>query len=126
MATILGQLGADWTEDINLVNAQTIGTSASRTDDIDLAANDYFIVVIQLRLTFHGSATAGAVVEIFGSVDSGTTDDTIAVWAQDVAVNSGNTDNLSVRIEGYPYLAVKVTNEDGSQTLDLTTDYAAI
>ena len=114
MATIT----STWTENVDVYTGQTIGTASSRTDDIDIAAGEYFDIFCHFKCTFHGSATAGASIEVFGSTDSGTTDSTDPVIAFDIPVDAGATVVVPFKIPtGVPYVAVKASNLDGSQTL---------
>jgi hypothetical protein len=123
MATI----SASWTENQSLQGAQTLNASSSDTDDIDLDTNGYVAVLIQWKGTFHGSATEGCTIEVFGSSDSGTSDDTIALCSRKVAVDAGNTVTVSILIENVPYIAVKRTNNDGSHSItNETVVYAGL
>ena len=109
-----------WTENQSLQAAQTLSAGASDTDDIDLDTNGYDAVHVQWKGTFNASATDGCTIEVFGSADSGTTEDTAALYSRAVAVSAGNTVIVSFVIRDVPYIAVKRTNDDG--TYDITNE----
>lgn len=113
MATIT----PNWTENQTLQAAQTLNASSSDTDDIDLAASGYDAVLVQWQGTFNASATDGCTIEVFASPDSGTTEDTIPIWSQEVEVDAGNTVKISFVIPDVPYAAIKRTNNDSSYSI---------
>ena len=94
MATI----SSAWTENQNVYTGQVIGTSASRTDDIDIANLAFFDIFANLTLTFNGAATVGATVEVFGSANSGTSDSTDPVISFDIPVDAGATVIVPLKI----------------------------
>lgn len=113
MATIT----ASWTENQSLQAAQTLNAAASDTDDIDIATAGYDAVLVQWIGTFNASATAGATIEVFGSPDSGTNEDSIPLLSIPVAVSAGNTVKVSFTLEGVPYAAIKRTNVDATYAI---------
>jgi len=76
---------------------------------------------IEVLMTFHASATAGATVKIFTSSD-GTNYCTNDTQEYDVPVSAGNTVRHSfVVLPGHKYYKVQVTNLDAAQ--DITALY---
>lgn len=105
MATIT----PNWTENVSLRSASALGIAGTDTNDID-AANlgaDALMITTDIAL---GSSTAGVTVEFFRSANSGTNDDDNAFMAYTVTADERRT----VAIYGEPYVAVKLTNDDGS------------
>lgn len=116
MATI----SPNWTENQNLRTAANLGISGTDTKDID-AANlgaDALMITTDIAL---GSSTAGVTVEFFRSANSGTDDDDVAFMSYTATADERRT----VAIYGEPYVAVKITNDDGSNvTGDISQIYA--
>jgi len=117
MATI----SSSYTENQSLRASATLAASGTDTNTIDLATNGYIAVQIQTDIDI-GSST-GVTVEVFSSSDSGTTVDTVPIM-------SYTTDADEVRalfVTGYPFLSVKVTNDDGSNAVtDITQIYSGL
>ena len=113
-----------WSENQNVFTGQTIAASGSRTDDIDIATDGpYFKLRLVLTLAFHASATSGATVEVFSSVNSGTNDSTDPILAFEIPVSAGSTVRVPFMVYEEPYVAIKTTNNDSSQSItgaDLT------
>lgn len=116
----MSTLSVSWTENQTLQAAQTLSASGSDTDDIDLDANGFDMVLITWKGTFHASATDGCTIEIFASPDSGSNEDTIPLYSMEVEVDAGNTVIKSLVVKDVPYIAVKRTNNDGSY--DITNE----
>ena len=93
-----------WTENVSIQTAQTLSAGYCDTDDVDIANEGYDKIVVQASVTFHASATGGYKIEIFNSSDSGTTDDNIPIITQNVSCVSGSTRNISIPVEGLPYI----------------------
>ena len=99
-----------WTENQTLRSAATIVAGGSDTNDLDLDANGYDLAVLQFNIT-HGSSS-GVTVELFSSPDSGTTEDNTSLPG---GFSTDGTDEIrTVTVMGHPYVAVKITNDDGS------------
>ena len=99
-----------WTENQTLKSAATIAAASSSTNDLDIATAGYDLVVLQFNIA-HSSST-GVTVEIFGSVDSGTTDSNETLPG---GFSTTGTDVIkTVTVAGQAYIAVKITNDDGS------------
>lgn len=77
---------------------------------IDFAANGYIGVVIQFRVTFGGSADGNATIRIRSSPDSGTTKDTILLFAQTVLVTASTTKISTITIMNQPWVEVGIYN----------------
>ena len=103
MATI----SPSWTENVSVRSAATISAGATATHDIDLDTLGADLSETQIDITIGSSS--GVTVEIFGSPDSGTTDDTTALVSYTVAAN----DRRSLSLTG-AYRQIKLTNDDGS------------
>lgn len=103
MATI----SPSWTEAVVLRSAATLAASGTATYDIDLDTLGADRSDIQVNITIGSSS--GVTVEIFGSPDSGTTDDTTALVSYTVSAN----DIRTITVTG-AYRQIKLTNNDGS------------
>ena len=114
MATI----SPTWTENVAVRASATLASGASDTNDIDLDNLSADRSDIQVNITI-GSASS-VTVEFFGSSDSGTTDDTTPLHSYVVTVN----DTRTISMTG-PYVAVKLTNNDGGNaTGNIVIDHA--
>ena len=82
-------------------------------------------VELQVSITFHASATAGAVLHIRTSVDDATTENTedVGTAVKSIDVDAGNTVTVSYWVYNFDYLDVGMENEDASQTLTWTCKY---
>jgi len=96
-----------WTENVSVRSAATLAAGATATHDIDLDNLGADLSEVQIDIAI-GSASS-VTVEIFGSPDSGTTDDTTALLSYTVDANDRRTLQL-----GGAYRQIKLTNDDGS------------
>lgn len=98
-----------WTENQTLRSSATLAASGTDTNDIDLDTNGYDLVVVQFNITIGSSS--GVTIEIFSSPDSGTTEDNESLAGGFTA----DADVIkTITVMGHPYIAVKITNNDGS------------
>ncbi len=103
MATI----SPSWTENVSVRSAATLAASGTATHDIDLDNLGADRSDVQIDITIGSSS--GVTVEIFGSPDDGTTDDTTALLTYTVAAN----DRRTLVLTG-AYRQIKLTNDDGA------------
>lgn len=104
MATIT----PNWTEDAPLRTAATLAAAGTDTNDIDAAFLGADALMITTDITLGSSS--GVTVEFFRSANSGMNDDNNAFMAYTVTADERRT----VAIYGEAYVAVKITNDDGS------------
>jgi hypothetical protein len=101
---------ATWNEGNTLRSAATIAAGGSDTNDLDIDTNGYDLVVLQFDITH--SSSSGVTVELFSSPDSGTTEDDESLAG---GFSTDGTDVVkTVVVMGHPYIAAKITNDDGS------------
>jgi len=102
-----------------ILDDKTAAASGSTTLS-DCTAEDLSAALqcaIEVDMTFHGSATAGATVKVFASGD-GTNFDTVEYATQSVAVSAGNSIQVTFPINpAVKYFRVQVTNLDASQSI---------
>lgn len=103
MATI----SPSWTEAVVLRSAATLAASGNAGYDIDLDTLGADRSDVQIDITIGSSS--GVTVDVFGSPDSGTTDDTTALLSYTVAAN----DRRTITLTG-AFRRVEITNNDGS------------
>lgn len=115
-----------WTENqtVSGFDDAAIAAAGTTSGDIDMAASGYDVVVIQIKVTFGGTPDGDATIEIFASSDSGTTDDTIALYSISVSETATTTERISITIDRAAFLQVKVTNNDSADTIDVSALYA--
>ena len=114
MATI----SPTWTENVSVRSAATLAAGTTATHDIDLDNLGADRSDVQIDITIGSSS--GVTVKIFGSPDSGTTDDTTALVSYTVAAN----DRRTIALTG-PYRQISLTNDDGSNaTGNIAIDHA--
>lgn len=124
MATIT----SSWTEDQAVTfDDTTPAKTVEGKGPIDLAANGYIGVVVQLRITFGASADGNAEIRVRSSPDSGTTKDTELLFSQEVAFTASATKNISVTIMNQPYIEVGVYNGNTAvEDITISADYAGL
>lgn len=109
-------LGKTYTK---ILDNKTAQESASTTLS-DCTAEDLSAALqcaIEVDMTFHGSATAGATVKVFASGD-GTNFDTVEYATQSVAVSAGASVQVTFPINpAVKYFRVQVTNLDTAQDI---------
>lgn len=103
MATIV----AAWVQSIASRVAATIAAGATEVIDVDLATAGYDLFELQLDIVI-GSASS-VTVSVYGSADTGTTDDITALQTYSVIANDRRTLFLSGA-----HRQVSITNDDGS------------
>lgn len=113
-----------WTENQNLHSSGTVAAAASATDDIDLDTADFDAVLIVIEIVFGGSPDADCTIEIFGSANSGTDDDTEALYSFSLAEDTSATKRISFVVKDVPYIAVKLTNNDSTDNVTYDSWYA--
>lgn len=104
MATIT----PNWTENVSLRSAATLAAAGTDTNDIDAANLGADALMITTDITLGSSS--GVTVEFFRSANSGANDDDNAFMAYTVTADERRT----VALYGEAYVAVKITNDDGS------------
>jgi hypothetical protein len=123
MATI----NPSWTENQSLTGfddtspADTV--TAKTTLDID-NAGPYDCVVVQLKITWHASATDYANISVYASPDSGTTSDTIAIWSQQVDADAGETTYISFVLQDIPFVNIWVENQSNQEIAEVSGNYS--
>lgn len=125
----MADITASWLENqaVETLDTATITQGNAATGDIDLADLGYIGVKVQITITCGAAVDADPTIEVFGSANSGTTDDTIPIWSQ--SVTFGGVKTISFTIMNEPYIAIKVTNTtsaDGDEDLDLVAKYAGL
>lgn len=103
MATI----APTWTENVSIRSAATLAASGTAGYDLDLDNLGADLYEVQIDITI-GSAS-GVVVEVFGSPDSGTTDDDVPLVTYTATASEVRTLTLSGA-----HRRVVLTNLDGS------------
>lgn len=124
MATI----SAAWTEDQALTfDDDTPAKTVEGKAPLDLAANGYIGVSIQVRITFGDSADGNATIKVRCSPDSGTTKDTILLTELDVPFTVSTTKNVTLNFINVPWLEIGVLNGNSAvQDITIAADYAGL
>ena len=120
MATI----SASWTESVSLRAAAVLASAATDTNDIDLDNLTADAVALMTEVVFGASADGNVLVEVFGSVDSGTQDDTEPITAFTIEEANNTTKRKTIVIKDVPYIAVKITNNDSADNVTIEQLYA--
>ena len=121
MATIT----AAWTE-----NQSLTFSDASPADnvqsfiDLDIAAAGYDLINRQIKIDWHVSATDYADINIYSSPDSGTTDDTTAIYNRRVDALDNDPENISMVLRDLAYIKIEVDNQSNQEIASLTGNYA--
>lgn len=122
----MANFSSSWTENVNLHTSGTVAAAASATDDIDVAAGGYIGVKITIEIVFGSTPDGNCLVEVFGSADSGTNDDTIPLTSFTIEEATSTTKRAPITIMHQPYLAVKVTNNDTTDNVTYDSWYAGL
>jgi hypothetical protein len=124
----MGSISADWTENQSLsFDDSSPAKTVEGKADIDLAAAGYVGVVIQLSLTWGASADGPATINIYGSSNSGTTDDTEPIFSQSVEETASGTKVISIPIMYVPYIIVGIYNGNTAvEDLTISGIYAGL
>lgn len=117
---------ASWTEG-TVYRTQTAVAASGGTDttDVDIATSGYFSIVAQIELDIGTTPTGSVLIEIFGSSDSGTNDDTEPLIQRTVPFTAVAIKRVSIPIRGIPYVAIRVTNNT-NQSCDYTGRLAGV
>lgn len=113
-----------WTENVNLHTSGTVAAAASATDDIDLNTLGADVVAIVIEIIFGGSPDGDVLVEIFGSSDSGTKDDTLPLTSFIIPRSTSATKRKTIVIKDVAYIAVKITNNDSADNVTYDSWFA--
>lgn len=122
MATIT----AAWTEnqtDVDFADT-TPADNVQTKADFDLASNGYDMLVVQLELDWHASATDYADINLYSSPDSGTTDDNVPLWTQRVDADAGNTTYITIVIQDLAYAIIEFDNQTNQEMTVIDINYA--
>ena len=80
-------------------------TAESLSDNINLETDGYIGSHVQVKVQFHASGAQSVVVSLYSSLD-GSTDDTISIFSQQVAVTAGATKYISFIVQDVLYFKV--------------------
>lgn len=122
----MATFSSSWTENVNLHTSAALAAAASATDDIDVATGGYIGVKITIEIVFGGTPDGNCLVEVFGSANSGTDDDTIPITTFTIEEATSTTKRAGVTLMNQPYLAVKVTNNDTTDNVTYEAWYAGL
>lgn len=120
----MAKITADWTEAVTLHSSSSVAAGVSVTDDIDLDNLGAIAVMIQIEIIFGGTPDANVLVEILGSVDSGVQDDTEVLHSFTIEDTASATKRQSIVVHDVAYLAVRVTNNDTTDSVTYDGLYA--
>lgn len=95
---------------------------------IDLAANEYKKVVVQIKIVFGDSADGNAEIRIRKSADSGTTKDTIlAAGSTEITFEVSGTKTITLEFNEIPWVQIGVYNgNSASQDITISGIYAGL
>jgi|SRR5688572_8293956 len=104
-----------WTTGGTLHASSSVATSASATDDLNLvSAGPYYGAHIQIDLDIASGSPAGdCTIEVFGSVDGGSNDDTLPMKTLRVPFSATGNKKVSFTVYGVPFCSVKMSNSTG-------------
>ena len=112
-----------WTENVNLHTSGTVAAGASATDDIDLDNLGADRVDVTVEIVFGASPDNDVLVEVFGSNNGGTDDDTEPLMSFAIASAASATKRKTFSVTG-AYRAIKVTNQDSADNVTYDSWYA--
>ena len=106
-----------WTENVNLHSSAALAFGASVTDDIDLDTLGADAIAIVIEIVFGSTPDGNVLVEIFGSSNSGTDDDTEPITSFTIEEAASGTKRKTIVLKDLAYVAVKVTNNDSADSV---------
>ena len=106
-----------WSENVNLHTSAALAFGASVTDDIDLDTLGADLVAIVIEIIFGATPDGDVLIEVFGSSNSGVDDDTEPLASFSIAEAVSATKRKTIKIKDLAYIAVKVTNNDGADSV---------
>lgn len=107
----MATFSADWIENQSVTfDDDTPAKTVEGKGPIDLAADGYIAVDVQVSIAFGASADGNATIRIRRSADSGTTKDTILAHSQQVAYTVSTTKRVSILVEGVAWIEIGVYN----------------
>jgi len=118
-----------WTEDQDITfDDASPAKGVEGKGSIDLAANGYKKVVVQISIAFAASIDGDAEIRIRKSTDSGTTKDTIlAAGSCEITYDAGETELITLEFNEIPWLEIGVYN--GTSTageITISAKYAGL
>lgn len=116
---------AEWTENQQDVNFDdtTPADGVTSVANFDLDANGYDRIVVQLQIDWNVAATDYADIFVYSSPDSGVSLDSVPIWSQRLDVDN-DPENISIIIEGVPYVQIAFDNQSNQEVTDLDLIYA--
>lgn len=125
MATI----SASWTEDQDITfDDSTPAKTIEGKGSIDLAANGYKKVLVQIAVTFGDSADGNAEIRVRLSSDSGITKDTILSTPNfEVPSSVSTTKRVSFELDEVPWAEIGIYNGNTAvQDITIAAKYAGL
>ena len=121
-------INPEWTENLTLPafddTSPLDGVTSKTALDLD-STGPYDLVQIQIKITWHASATDYADLFLYGSPDSGTTDDTEPLaGSRRIDADPGETTYLSIIVRDIPFINIWIQNESNQEIAELSGKYA--
>jgi hypothetical protein len=115
-----------WTTGTNLHTSAALADAGTVGDDINLASLGYYAVQCQLTLDADTGTPSGDVtVNVYGSADGGTADDTEPLQSYVVNFTAQALKRFSFVVENMPHIRVEVTNNVG-ESITYSAIYAGL
>jgi hypothetical protein len=116
-----------WTENQSLTFTDaTPAKDASGKVNCDLAASNFVKAEIQISITWGSNGDGPALIQVFGSSDSGTTIDTEPLFELEVDETASGTKIISIPLNG-PYRQIEITNQNAySEDITLASEWAGL
>jgi len=104
MATIHKRLFENASE--ILAEVQLGATAESKSSNVNLVTNGYTGAHVQVKVEFMAAGTQHVNIFLYSSLDAGVTDDTIAMFSQQVALTVGTTKYVSFIVQDVAHFTV--------------------
>lgn len=115
-----------WTTGVSLRSAAAIANGSSLSDTINLATSEYYLVDVTVGFDISSGTPSGdLVIEVFQSVDGGTTVDTIARVTRRINFTATANKITTLRALSGPHVTVKYSNNTGVSG-NVTVKYAGL
>ena len=96
-----------WENAATILSETTLGATAeSKSSNVDMVTNGYFGAHVQVKVEFSATGTQHVNFSLYSSLDAGTTDDTIAMFSQQVTLTAGTTKYISVIVQDVAHFKI--------------------
>ncbi|MFH0901386.1 MAG: hypothetical protein V2A73_12230 [Pseudomonadota bacterium] len=102
-----------WTVTQELHASSSVANAGTATDSLNLATLGYYEVDAQIQITPATTPSGDVLIEAFGSVDAGTSADTVPLTQRRLTFTTTAVQRISIPGLRGPYVSIRITNSTG-------------